>query len=205
MDFLPHFGVAHVTNMEMRLQKWVSQQGIASRREAEKWITLGRFSVNGKPFLELGHKVDPEKDTILLDGELLRTERANLFYGMLNKPDCVLTTRKDPVGRPTVFSLPVFKDFPDVFFPVGRLDFRTEGLLLFSNDGEWVHRLTHPKFKVPRMYEAWTERRLSDDVLKYIRQGVELEDGPVNGIFIEPVKTKNRRGFCYSVKVCGVR
>jgi pseudouridine synthase len=137
--------------MPVRLQKFLSAAGVASRRAAERLIVEGRVSVNGQTVLELGTKADPERDDIRVDGRRIRHAAAPLYF-LLNKPRGYVTTRSDPEGRPTVLAL-----MPDVrgyVYPVGRLDYDSEGLLLLTNDGDLAARLTHPSHEVPREYHA---------------------------------------------------
>lgn len=137
----------------IRLQKVISQAGVASRREAERLIAQGRVSVNGKVITEPGTKADPAQDAVKVDGKLI-TRREAPVYLVLNKPRNVLTTMRDEEGkdRPTVADLLPPKRRR--VFPVGRLDFDVEGVLLLTNDGELANRLAHPRYEVPRIYEA---------------------------------------------------
>ncbi|MEZ4742517.1 MAG: pseudouridine synthase [Bdellovibrionota bacterium] len=188
----------------MRLQKWISQLGIASRREAERWIEEGRLSINGEIVTSQGLKVDPNVDEVRLDGKLLEAKPPPRVYWLLNKPDQVLTTRKDPGDRETIFDLPKLQKVGFTVAPVGRLDYRTEGLLLLSNDGELVHRLCHPKYKVPRHYHALISGKLSHDAEKAIRKGVELEDGltlPADIIYAHGKNLGKSKGSWYFITV----
>ena len=133
-----------------RLQKVISQAGVASRREAELIIKAGRVTVNGAVVTELGTKVSPGRDQVAVDGKRLKSE--NNVYLMLNKPKGVITTVKDPGKRQTV--LDYLKDIPQRIYPVGRLDFNTEGLLLLTNDGELTNALIHPSRKIFKTYLA---------------------------------------------------
>ncbi|OGL63196.1 MAG: hypothetical protein A3J27_13915 [Candidatus Tectomicrobia bacterium RIFCSPLOWO2_12_FULL_69_37] len=138
---------------EIRLQKIIAQAGVASRREAERLIAGGRVTVNGRAVTELGAKADPGADAVKVDGKLV-TRREAPAYFLMYKPRNVLTTMRDEEkkGRPTVAEL--LPPGRRRVFPVGRLDFDAEGALLFTNDGELAHRLTHPSFQAPRVYEA---------------------------------------------------
>lgn len=138
---------------EIRLQKIIAQAGVASRREAERLIAEGRVTVNGRAVTELGAKADPGADAVKVDGKLV-TRREAPAYFLMYKPRNVLTTMRDEEGkgRPTVAEL--LPPGRRRVFPVGRLDFDAEGALLFTNDGELAHRLTHPSFQVPRVYEV---------------------------------------------------
>ena len=145
---------------EIRLQKLISQMGLASRREAETWISNGRIHVNGELVTDLGVKVDPETVSLQLDGKPVEVKKPPLVYWLFNKPDQILISRKPEPGKPCIFELPNLKKLPFLVSPVGRLDFRTEGLLLLSNDGELVHRLSHPSYKLPRLYQVLIGGRL---------------------------------------------
>src|SRR6187549_2849633 len=136
---------------EERLQKIISTAGIASRRAAEELIRQGRVEVNGKTVRTLGTKADPGRDEIKVDGRRIK-EQKRKRYILLYKPRGYVTTRSDPQGRPTVMDL--LKGVKEYVYPVGRLDYDSEGLLLLTNDGELAARLTHPRHEVERVYEA---------------------------------------------------
>jgi 23S rRNA pseudouridine2605 synthase len=157
-----------------RLQKILSGAGVASRRESETFITAGRVAVNGTVVTELGSKADPDKDRITLDGKPLRLklERA---YLLLYKPAGYVTTLKDPEGRPTVTDL--LKGVGERVYPVGRLDYNTEGLLLLTNDGDWANRLAHPRHEVEKEYLVKVRGRVTPDQIKRLADGVKLDDG----------------------------
>ena len=156
-----------------RLQKVLARAGLASRRVCEDLIAEGRVKVNGE-VADLGRRVDPVADVIEVDGALVPTAPGLVYY-LLNKPAGVVTTAADTHGRPTVVELVPAE--PRVF-PIGRLDADTEGLLLLTNDGELTHRLTHPSFGVEKEYLASVEGDPSPAVLRRLREGIELEDGP---------------------------
>ena len=137
--------------MEVRLQKIISAAGIASRRAAEKLISEGRVSVNGKTVTELGSKADPAVDEIRVDERRVKGPQHHRYF-LLNKPRGYVTTRSDPEQRPTVLDL--LKGVREYVYPVGRLDFDSEGLLILTNDGDLAVRLTHPRHEVERVYEA---------------------------------------------------
>lgn len=159
----------------MRLQKFLARAGAASRRGSEDLMTAGRVAVNGVVTTELGAKVDPLVDVVTLDGVEVRLE-AGCVYLALNKPRHVMTTMSDPQGRPTVADYVPAAQYPGLF-PVGRLDFDTTGLLLFTTDGELAHRALHPRWKVPKSYRALVEGVPDDTDLKMLREGVQLDDG----------------------------
>jgi 23S rRNA pseudouridine2605 synthase len=154
----------------MRLNAYLARAGVASRRGADALIKAGRVRVNGEPG-ELNTFVEPG-DRVELDGEPLAPQR--LAYVLLHKPAGVVTTARDPHGRPTVVEL--VPSEPRIV-PVGRLDADTTGALLLTNDGQLAHRLAHPRYEVEKVYEAEVEGEPSDEALERLRTGVELEDG----------------------------
>lgn len=160
--------------LQERLQKFVARSGVASRRKAEKLITSGRVKVNGSIVRELGVKVDPRVDIVTVDGRVLEPEKK--VYLLLNKPRGYVTTLHDPQGRPTVADL--VRDVKERIFPVGRLDFDTEGLLLLTNDGELAYALTHPKHEINKTYLALVEGTPPPGKIRQMRRGLMLEDGP---------------------------
>jgi 23S rRNA pseudouridine2605 synthase len=155
-----------------RLQKVLAQAGLGSRRVCEVLIDEGRVEVNGE-VARLGRRVDPEHDRVTVDGVLIPV-RSGLVYYLLNKPAKVVTTASDPEGRPTVVDLVPAE--PRVF-PVGRLDWDTEGILLLTNDGDLAHGLTHPSRGVPKTYLAEVSGVPSRGALRRLREGVDLDDG----------------------------
>ncbi|MCM2358471.1 MAG: rRNA pseudouridine synthase [Geobacteraceae bacterium] len=157
-----------------RLQKILSRAGVASRREAETIITAGRVAVNGKVVTELGSKADPDKDRITLDGKPVRL-KAERIYLLLYKPAGYVTTLKDPEGRPVVTEL--LKGIGERVYPVGRLDYNTEGLLFLTNDGDWANRLAHPRHEVEKEYLVKVRGRVNPEQVRRLSEGVELDDG----------------------------
>ncbi|MDP8992564.1 MAG: rRNA pseudouridine synthase [Actinomycetota bacterium] len=155
-----------------RLQKVLARAGFGSRRSCDELIGEGRVLVNGRPAV-VGQRVDPDHDRVEVDGVPVGV-RPDLVHYLLNKPRGVVTTARDPQGRPTVVSL--VPDQPRVF-PVGRLDADTEGLLVLTNDGELAQRLSHPSFGVEKEYLAEVEGTPSPGALRRLREGVQLEDG----------------------------
>ncbi len=137
--------------MEIRLNKYLAQAGVASRREVDRMIVEGRIKVNGQVVQTLGYKIDDQKDRVEVEGKRVERE-AGLVYLMLNKPPGFLVTMKDPLRRPTVQQL--LPSLKKRVFPVGRLDYDSEGLLLLTNDGELAHRLLHPRFGIRKTYLA---------------------------------------------------
>src|SRR3972149_4994789 len=159
----------------IRLQKIISQAGISSRREAERLIIEGRVLVNGNVVRELGAKADPRTDDIRVDGKKIKKEEQKIYI-LLNKPKGCITTVKDDRGRPTVIDL--LRGVKKNVYPVGRLDFNTEGILLLTNDGDFAQHLAHPRHKIPKTYSVKisgvpTEkelRKLSDGVVVFKRK-----------------------------------
>lgn len=155
--------------MKVRLQKFLADAGIASRRAGEEVILEGRVEVNGKVVTELGTKVDPLADRIKVDGRAAKIKRK--LYLALNKPGGYICTRSDEGGRPTVYEL-LPTEWKNVF-SVGRLDFNTEGLLFLTNDGDFCLKLTHPRFQVPKIYRAVVGGKVTFEDLQAFQQGVE--------------------------------
>jgi len=158
---------------EMRLQRFLSQAGVAARRKAEELITAGRVKVNGEVVSELGSKVDPQVDRVQVDGQPVAQEE--LFYLLLNKPKGCLTTMYDPAGRPTVMDY--LPNLPVKVAPVGRLDFNSEGVLLMTNDGELSAALQAARTHAEKIYHVKVRGRLDDRQLERLRRGVRLDDG----------------------------
>ena len=159
----------------IRLNKYIANAGVCSRREADKLITAREISVNGKIIDELGYKVNPT-DEIKYKGKTLTREK--FVYVLLNKPKDFITTTDDPESRQTVMQL-VDKACEERIYPVGRLDRNTTGLLLFTNDGDLAKKLSHPSHKAKKIYQVELDRGLSNEDLHKINEGVELEDGVV--------------------------
>ena len=155
-----------------RLQKILSQAGIASRRAAEKLIAEGRVSVNGTTVREMGTKADAAADDIRVDGRRIKAAQT-LRYILLNKPAGYVTTRSDPQRRPTVIDL--LRGVREYVYPVGRLDYDTEGLLLLTNDGDLAARLTHPRHGVERTYEARVAGVPDAQAIDRLRKGIPLD------------------------------
>lgn len=170
--------------MEVRIQKILAERGVASRRKAEELILEGRVTVNGKP-ATIGMKADPVRDHIKVDGRRI-TKPELKVYLMFHKPKSVITTLSDPEGRPAVGDY--FKGIKQRVYPVGRLDFDTEGLLLLTNDGEFSHAVTHPSKKVPKTYLVKVKGVLEDEAMEKLKGGIKLEDG-----LTAPAKVKKIR------------
>jgi 23S rRNA pseudouridine2605 synthase len=159
----------------VRLQKVLAGAGIGSRRACEELIAAGRVTVDGVLVREMGRRVDPATAVITVDGLRVATEAAGLVHLALNKPRGVVSTMTDPQGRPSLGDY--VRDHRERLFHVGRLDAETEGLILLTNDGALAHRLTHPKYGVPKTYLAEVAGPLGRDVGNRLRAGVELADG----------------------------
>jgi pseudouridine synthase len=158
--------------VEKRLQKIISEMGISSRRKAEELILQNRVTVNGKP-ATLGMKADPEKDFIKIDGKLLTKPEPKVYY-IFNKPKNVVTTLYDPEGRPSLIDY--LKKIKYKVFPVGRLDFDSEGLLILTNDGELANRIMHPAKKIPKTYLVKVKGIPFEEDLNKLRKGITLKD-----------------------------
>ena len=158
----------------LRLNRYLATAGVASRRRCDDLIREGRISVNGAPVDELGTRVHPTRDEVTVDGQLVVLPDRKWTLAM-NKPREVLVAASDSRGRRTVLDL--LEGFPGRVFPVGRLDYRSEGLLLFTNDGDLAYRLAHPRFKVEKIYRVDVVGVVQPALVDSFRQGVMLEDG----------------------------
>jgi 23S rRNA pseudouridine2605 synthase len=159
--------------MEQRLQKILAGMGVSSRRKAEELIIEGRVTVNGS-IASIGMKADASKDHIKLDGKLIKKAEPHIYL-MFNKPRGVLTSMSDPEGRPTISDY--LKGVRFRVFPIGRLDYDSEGLLLLTNDGDLSHAVLHPSRKIPKTYVVKVKNVLMDEKLALLRDGIRLEDG----------------------------
>jgi len=171
--------------MEVRLQKLIASTGLASRRKAETLISAGRVTVNGKVVTELGTKVDPARDHVKVDGKHLSAAQP-FVYLMLNKPKHVMSTLDDPGGRTTVKDY--LRGVSVRVFPVGRLDFDSEGLMLLTNNGDLAQALLHPRYHVPKTYLIKVKGVLSDEEIKKLEQGVRLEDGMTSPAMVKKIR-----------------
>lgn len=158
----------------VRLQKYIAMSGAASRRAAEEMITSGRVRVDDKIVRELGTKVEVGANKVTLDGEVLKPEQKK-YYIMLNKPIGYVSTVSDQFERPTVLDL-IGEDIKSRVFPVGRLDYDTEGLLLLTNDGDFTYKVTHPKFHMDKTYIATLKGGITVKGLNMLRRGVVIDD-----------------------------
>lgn len=160
--------------MQERLQKILSRAGVSSRRTAEQMIADGRVSVNGAVVTQPGTKADPAKDDIRVDGKLVSLE-AERVYIMLNKPQGYVTTLSDPQGRPIVTDL--VNGVMERVYPVGRLDYDSEGLLILTNDGDFSQRIQHPRFKIPKTYRVKVSGNPGQKEIQLLEKGIDLPDG----------------------------
>ncbi len=158
----------------MRLQKFLALSGVASRRNSEKLIADGHVAVNGQVITEMGVQVDETRDQVTVDGTLCRIQEEK-HYLAYNKPIGEVTTVSDPEGRATVMDK--FRDYPVRLYPVGRLDFDSEGLILLTNDGDLMNDLLHPSREVEKQYLVKVSNHVSDESIRRLRAGVQLDDG----------------------------
>ena len=179
----------------MRLEKFLSESGIASRRDAKKYISVGRVTINGERVLIPGTHIAPQQDEITFDGKRIRGKPRQIYL-MLNKPAGYVTTVRDERGRPTVMAL--VRDISDRIYPVGRLDLDTEGLLLMTNDGDFAHRILHPSHEIQKTYIAWVEGQPNRREIQRLREGVEIEEGVITSAQVSQVE---RRGGQTQFKV----
>lgn len=157
---------------EIRLQKYIAECGIASRRKAEELILEGKISVNGIIVTELGTKINPSKDIVEYNNKVIEPEQRNVYI-LLNKPIGYVTTVKDQFNRPSVLDLVKVKER---IVPVGRLDFYTSGALILSNDGDFVYKITHPKHEVNKTYNVTVKGIINDDEIEALRSGVKIDN-----------------------------
>ncbi len=160
--------------MQIRLQKFLSEAGVASRRKAEEFIMSGQVLINGKK-AKLGDKVDPEIDIIKVYGKIIQPSQEKIYLA-LNKPKNYVVSKRDPNGRKTVFSL-LPENLQTKVWNVGRLDYDTEGLLLFTNDGELTQELSHPKYEHEKEYEVTINQGPTESQLEHLRTGVQIATG----------------------------
>ena len=174
-DFLKPGNQPSRAGEKIRLNKYIADAGVCSRREADKLIANGEIQVNGETILEMGYKVSLS-DKVVYKGNALRRER--FVYILLNKPKDFITTTHDPDGRKTVMSL-IAKACDERVYPVGRLDRATTGLLIFTNDGELAKELSHPSSNTNKLYQVGLNKPITEEDFVAITEGLTLEDGPV--------------------------
>lgn len=177
--------------MEERLQKYLARAGVASRRRAEELITSGRVKINNTVVKKLGTKINPQADTVTVDNQPVKAEEK--IYLLLNKPKGYITSLDDPQGRPVVTSL--LKGVKQRVYPVGRLDFDSEGLLLVTNDGLLTHALTHPRYEIKKTYHAEVRGVPSREKLDRMAGGLELADGLTAPAEVHFLGQKQGRGL----------
>lgn len=175
-----------VTMEKIRLNKFLAETGVSSRRGADLLIKEGRIQVNGKTITELGFKIDPQKDKVTFDGEAVKPKK--FVYYLFHKPAGFITTLKDEKGRKTIFDILKIKER---VFPVGRLDRDTTGVLILTNDGDFANYLMHPKNKIPREYIATLDKPFEEPIHKL--KVVHLEDGPVHIDSVDLVGSNKRK------------
>lgn len=158
---------------EERLQKFIANQGICSRRKAEEYITSGRIKVNGNVIMELGTKIDPNKDVVEVDGKKISNIAGKKVYILLNKPIGYVTTTRDQFNRNTVLDLVNVKE---KVLPVGRLDMYTSGAIILSNDGDFIYKITHPKYEVEKTYNVTLKGQVTDEEIEQLKNGVQIEN-----------------------------
>ncbi|MDE6256570.1 MAG: rRNA pseudouridine synthase, partial [Muribaculaceae bacterium] len=175
-------------NEQIRLNKYMANAGIFSRREADEYITGGKVKVNGEVVTELGTKISRD-DVVEFDEKVVTPERK--CYVLLNKPKDCVTTSDDPNGRTTVLDI-VKNACRERIYPVGRLDRNTTGVLLLTNDGDLASKLTHPKYVKKKIYHVWTDRDIAEEDMQRIADGIELEDGEIHADAISYVSDTDR-------------
>ena len=158
---------------EIRLQKFLANQGVCSRRKAEEHILNGDVQVNGKTVTQLGTKIIPNKDEVIFQGKKITLSNDKKVYILLNKPIGYVTTTKDQFGRDTVLDLVKVKES---ILPVGRLDMYTSGAIILTNDGEFIYKITHPKYEIEKTYNVTLKGKITDEDVQKLRDGVEIED-----------------------------
>jgi len=185
--------------MQIRLNKFLADLGLASRRKADALIEEGKVLLNHKK-AKLGDKVDPTKDEVMVNGKKFGVaNREPLEYWLLNKPFNVISSVSDEANRKTVFDYVKSKTQTRVY-PVGRLDYQSEGLLLMTNDGELAHRLTHPKYEVKKVYKVWVNGIFSEEKVDRLLRGVRLAEGKISFDKIE-VLEKEGRDFILEITI----
>lgn len=180
--------------MEERLQKFLAEAGVASRRKAEELIAQGKVKVNGKVVTEMGMKIDPAKDEVTYLDKKVTTKDTKMVYIMLYKPEGYVTTAKEQFGRPAVMDL--VKGVKERIFPVGRLDYDTSGLLLLTNDGDLTYKLTHPKHDVDKTYIAKLYGIPDEGALQKFRRGVVIDGKRTKPAKIQIIEKDKDGRFC---------
>ncbi len=179
-----------VTQKQIRLNKYISQSGIESRRKADQLILNGEVKVNGQVVRELGLQINPQKDHVKVSGKMIRPINQYVYY-MLNKPTSVLSTMDDPEGRRTVLHYCQFIE--ERVFPVGRLDWDSEGLLLLTNDGDFSQKVAHPSQKIAKTYMVKVSGNLTEQKLEKLRTGVTIPGGRVKALVASTIPQKKSK------------
>lgn len=173
------------TDRSVRLNKYLSECGVTSRRKADEMIANGEVMINGKKVYELGTRVHPQEDRITVRGKPLRPT-TDKIYILFHKPKNVVTTMEDPTGRPTVADY--FERLPVRVFPVGRLDWDTEGMLLLTNDGDFAQKINHPSEEIPKTYLVKVDGKPTSEQLEKLKRGVSIIGGKVAAKHVERIK-----------------
>lgn len=176
-------------NMEERLQKYLAECGIASRRKCEEYITQGKVQVNGKTITELGVKVNPEKDKITFEGKNVKQEERKVYI-LLNKPIGYVTTSDEQFGRDKVLDLVKVRER---VVPVGRLDMYTSGALILTNDGDFVYKVTHPKHEITKTYTVTVKGIIKNEEVEQLRKGVKIDDYTTRQAKVKILKTDEEK------------
>ena len=174
---------------EVRLQKYLANCGIASRRKAEELITSGKISVNGEVIAELGTKINPSKDKVVYNGKEVKVEEEHVYI-LLNKPIGYVTTAKDQFGRDSVMDLVKVKER---VVPVGRLDMYTSGALILTNDGDFVYQVTHPKHEIEKTYTVTIKGIVTDKEVERLRKGIRIDDYITKEAKVKILKTDEEK------------
>ena len=176
-------------NMEERLQKYLAECGIASRRKCEEYITQGKVQVNGKTITELGVKVNPEKDKITFEGKNVKQEERKVYI-LLNKPIGYVTTSDEQFGRDKVLDLVKVRER---VVPVGRLDMYTSGALILTNDGDFVYKVKHPKHEITKTYTVTVKGIIKNEEVEQLRKGVKIDDYTTRPAKVKILKTDEEK------------
>ncbi|MCB0389941.1 MAG: rRNA pseudouridine synthase [Bdellovibrionales bacterium] len=179
-----------VTQTKVRINKYIAQSGVASRRKADELIKDGQVRINGQLVKDLGVLVDPSRDSVKVGRKLIKPVNKFVYY-KFNKPTSVLSTVNDPEDRKTVMNY--FMGIQERIFPVGRLDWDSEGLLLLTNDGEFAQKVAHPSQKIPKTYLVKVAGNITDQKLQKLRNGVTIPGGRVQAILVEKVPNKDSK------------
>lgn len=175
---------------DVRLNRFLALCGVSSRRKADEHIEEGLVQVNGKTIFEMGHKVDPKKDRVSFRGKPVKPTESHTYL-VVYKPRNVLTTLSDPLDRPTIKDLIPKKYKKENLFPIGRLDWHSEGLLIMTNDGEYAQNVLHPNKNVPKTYEVKIEGKLLNRDIEKLTKGVTIPGGKARAIKVDVIKKSN--------------